>query len=510
MKTLKIYIFTLSLIYLSWLLVCEVASESLLHPDHIRYAANEEGHCWGYEDEQVSKCKYFYSKADCSGSPGAWAQSASEQRRIFDEQADFGYVKKLRSELHQYVISEAGANGSSLECTQYTRFCRGKNIYIDFRSNLRRISEPMKYRGDVLSDGEIGGFNCQMREKELLSQSAHKSPLQSWFDEIEHFQCTREDVACDVTVSTPVYLMKLDATSNLYHHYCDFINLYLTMHLNGSLSQIDKNRILIWDTYRYWSNFAASWKAFTTQPLLDLSEYKGKRVCFNDIVFSLLPRMIFGMYYNMPLISGCSGSGVFHAFSQHMKYKLGVEDKFNYTTKDNDSFSKEIRITLISRSTKFRRILNENELVEALKKKSTNFKVNAVDFGHHKPFLEQIQIIANTDILIGMHGAGLTHCLFLPDYAALFELYNCDDANCYKDLASLRGVKYITWTNESLVEAQDQPNDPAAAHKKFTNYRFDVNEFIRLVQIASRHVRTARAAYAQSVLGLSLLAKDEL
>lgn len=502
--------FAVSLIYFSWILRCVYASGSLLHPDHIPYVVNEGGHCWGYEDDTLIKCEHLYSKADCSGSPGAWAQSASEQRRIFNEQADFGYVKKFRHELHQYVISEASENGSSLECTQYTRFCRGKNVYIDFRSNLRRISEPMKYRGDVLSDGEIGGFNCHVRQKELLSQSAHKSPLQSWFDEIEHFECTQDRVECDVTVSTPVYLMKLDATSNLYHHYCDFINLYLTMHLNGSLDKIDNNRILIWDTYRYWSNFAPSWKAFTSQPLLDLSEYKGKRVCFNDLVFSLLPRMIFGMYYNMPLISGCSGSGVFHSFSQHMKYKLDIKDEFNYTTDNNESFSKQIRVTLISRATKFRRILNEYELVEALKKKSANYQVNVVDFGHHKPFLEQMHIIANTDILIGMHGAGLTHCLFLPDYGALFELYNCDDENCYKDLANLRGVKYITWTNESLVEAQEQPGDPGPAHKKFTNYRFDVNEFIRIVQIASRHVKEARTNYARSVLGLSLHSKDEL
>lgn len=37
-------------------------------------------------------------------------------------------------------------------------------------------------------------------------------------------------------------------------------------------------------------------------------------------------------------------------------------------------------------------------------------------------FLEQLRITHNTDIFIGMHGAGLTHLLFLPDWAAVFEL----------------------------------------------------------------------------------------
>ncbi len=36
---------------------------------------------------------------------------------------------------------------------------------------------------------------------------------------------------------------------------------------------------------------------------------------------------------------------------------------------------------------------------------------------------------------VGMHGAGLTHSLFLPPWAAVFELYHCEDRGCYSDLA---------------------------------------------------------------------------
>lgn len=39
------------------------------------------------------------------------------------------------------------------------------------------------------------------------------------------------------------------------------------------------------------------------------------------------------------------------------------------------------------------------------------------------PFLEQLRITHNSDIFIGMHGAGLTHLLFLPDWAVVFELW---------------------------------------------------------------------------------------
>jgi len=38
-------------------------------------------------------------------------------------------------------------------------------------------------------------------------------------------------------------------------------------------------------------------------------------------------------------------------------------------------------------------------------------------------FKQQLEITSNTDIFIGIHGAGLTHLLFLPNWAVLFELY---------------------------------------------------------------------------------------
>ena len=78
----------------------------------------------------------------------------------------------------------------------------------------------------------------------------------------------------------------------MYHHFCDFVNLYLMMHLNNSLGSLDRSN------------------------------------SFKDVVFSLLFRMVFGMYYNMPLIADCEGSGVFQAFIQYMLHELQVPDNF--------------------------------------------------------------------------------------------------------------------------------------------------------------------------------------
>ena len=68
-------------------------------------------------------------------------------------------------------------------------------------------------------------------------------------------------------------------------------------------------------------------------------------------------------------------------------------------------------------------------------------QVTVARYGPQIPFLSQVSITAGTDILVGMHGAGLTHLLFLPDWAEVVELYNCDDVHCYQDLARLVGAR---------------------------------------------------------------------
>lgn len=142
--------------------------------------------------------------------------------------------------------------------------------------------------------------------------------------------------------------------------------------------------------------------------------------------------MIFGLYYNTPLIDGCRGSEMVRRFSQFMLERLGVE-KAEAARSPGDQ---RLRVTLISRQTRFRRIVNEAELVAALEETGL-YKVTVARFSPQVPFTSQLSLTAGTDILAGLHGAGLTHLLFLPDWAEVLELYNCDDTHCYQDLARL-------------------------------------------------------------------------
>lgn len=92
---------------------------------------------------------------------------------------------------------------------------------------------------------------------------------------------------------------------NMYHHFCDFFNLYASLHVNSSHENVFSTdvRVLIWESYTYQSAFASTFEAFTKYPIWDLKTFRGKSVCFRNVVFPLLPRMIFGLYYNTPLVN---------------------------------------------------------------------------------------------------------------------------------------------------------------------------------------------------------------
>lgn len=104
---------------------------------------------------------------------------------------------------------------------------------------------------------------------------------------------------------------------------------------------------------------------------------------------------------------------MFHAFSKHILHGLNI--------KLQQRINDKIRVTLLARGTTFRSIKNENEIVEALLKEK-NYHFQRVVYDKSIPFTKQLEITHNTDVFIGMHGAGLTHLLFLPDWAAVFEV----------------------------------------------------------------------------------------
>ena len=105
-----------------------------------------------------------------------------------------------------------------------------------------------------------------------------------------------------------------------------------------------------------------------------------------------------------------------------------------------------------------RKIQNEEELLKVLRRRFPLFTVE----GSH---LEQLHIktqlhkMARTDLLIGMHGAGLTHSLFLPKDSGVIELlpmYWKKANGHFEGLARWRGLHYQRWVNDNETNEKQE------------------------------------------------------
>ena len=155
-----------------------------------------------------------------------------------------------------------------------------------------------------------------------------------------------------------------------------------------------------------------------------------------------------------------------------------------------------IRVTVLSRSSGSgstsgtRQLLNEESLLAAARVKFPGVSITLAkfDWNDKVPFVEQVNMTSRTDILIGVHGAGLTHAVFMPIWGVVIELYNAEDPGCYRDLAKLCGLHYITGSSRDVVrvapKVEQQSQEP-----KFWNFEFNQEAFMRYLSQAINHVK---------------------
>jgi capsular polysaccharide biosynthesis protein len=97
-----------------------------------------------------------------------------------------------------------------------------------------------------------------------------------------------------------------------------------------------------------------------------------------------------------------------------------------------------------------RRLENEEACAAALR--SAGMEVQLVDFARHS-LQEQIRIASETDIIAGVHGAGLTHLLWMPPHGGLLEVdpKGGDSWRCFRHLAAWTGREAV------IINEQERP-----------------------------------------------------
>ncbi|ROT42604.1 hypothetical protein SODALDRAFT_326763 [Sodiomyces alkalinus F11] len=136
-------------------------------------------------------------------------------------------------------------------------------------------------------------------------------------------------------------------------------------------------------------------------------------------------------------VQPCHAAPLVDVFSSRIRGFYGVEDP------PVRGGEEPIVVTLIDRR-ETRRLKDQAALLAALGKRGLHIRVQAVDFAALS-FPDQLRVARETDVLVGVHGAGLTHVLFMRRGAGAVVEIQPDglDQKGYRNVANLLDLGYF-------------------------------------------------------------------
>lgn len=167
-------------------------------------------------------------------------------------------------------------------------------------------------------------------------------------------------------------------------------------------------------------------------------QFKSITLLSSESVYLILSELIY--------VSKSHTSGYIHAnLMQGLRKKLSGQKSIAQS-----GFSK--RLYIIRGERYGRSVLNEAAVIQALQ---FNFGFETVDFDQ-LGILEAINLMQQTEIIVGMHGAALTNMIYMPSQAHVVEFrYNGKHHNhCYWHLASSCNLHYSVVFGQSDDETK--------------------------------------------------------
>ncbi|KAK1762084.1 hypothetical protein QBC33DRAFT_614531 [Phialemonium atrogriseum] len=148
------------------------------------------------------------------------------------------------------------------------------------------------------------------------------------------------------------------------------------------------------------------------------------------------------LWQNDWAVRRCTAATTLNAFSRRVLDFYGVTDDppappTNKTTDDDNDNNNAIVVTFIDR-TSTRRLQDQDRLFAALRERVPHVSVRLVDFAA-LPFAEQLRVARTTDVLVGVHGAGLTHAMSRAGVIQPADLRH----NGFRNLAAMRGLGFF-------------------------------------------------------------------
>jgi len=358
------------------------------------------------------------------------------------------------------AVSISGFSGVFRDWHEHTEhFCSGlmtvfqhdfavvKGVVID-KAYCISIKEGSELLEDVMNQPEevefykfeMGCFQllCAKRPSYFFSGKNH---LNEWlYSMITQYSPKRDDefvVEVQFTIAITRY-----EYANLYHCLTDWYNAFLVMKFLNHTS-CDTNILLIDAHPRV--HLDDVWKVvFNSSRKLSALN---RRTYFNHLVWGVIG-------YSSPLASSLSTCPPFIEEFRNIflsrfnitqsRYLVCSQPRVLFLWRHNYVSHPRNPLGMVSR-----KISNEMELLQHVSLNMPEAIVHAVQIDKLS-MQQQLQQITDTDVLVGMHGAGLSHAIFLPHWAAVVELvphYWSAESNQFKMIAVWRNLTYERWVN---------------------------------------------------------------
>lgn len=235
---------------------------------------------------------------------------------------------------------------------------------------------------------------------------------------------------------------------NLYHTMTDWYNAFLVMQFFGQTPA--QTNILIFDAHPYGSLDPVWPQLFNSTVRLSALPSKSR---FRRLVWSIVG-------YSSPMkifMSPCPP--LFEEFRSFFLSSFDVDaDRRVDCAKLSVLFIFRRDYVAHPRNPSgfvVRKIGNEARLIESVRQQVPELggAVRGVQIDA-LPMRDQLRLVVSSDILVGVHGAGLTHAVFLPRGAALLELapnVMWSASEHFEAIASWRRLTYRRWTNNDVL-----------------------------------------------------------
>lgn len=373
-----------------------------------------------------------------------------------------------------------------------------------FNPESRQFEIPCKTRS--ISDGDRG--QGIMPLKELTSYWYETGPgwlFHHHLDIISRPSSEISAVPLPPNFSNYTVLLKREGAANPWHCLMEIFSLYLTFDVlrmsRDPLSEYlpfmtpassANTRIVIADDLPDGLYFEL-WTMFSKRPVQRLSELKGNNEWYENLIVPLAGASN-PTWQSADVPHGCQHNELLSVFSSRIRNFYGIGADMG------DAGAKppvrKLRATFVDRK-QTRCLLNSDDYLEEAKARFEHAEINAIDFASI-PFEKQVKIAWDTDILVGIHGAGLTHAMFMKPGSTVVEIIPKEGGMpAFHNVASMMGMQYFR-THGLMIEDMPESEKKAGSAKRewhFEDVYLQKDRFMDLLDVAIRSMYGARGRH---------------